>query len=139
MVSYKEVEVKKLLVVAGMVVSLLLGVAWGSNSAIPGVTFATATPLVSSAQVELQNQVARDHLKIEALEKRVKQLKHRAFTLWIRLHVPPVPGDLTPNPGSSSGSSEATARCEDGTLSYSQTASGTCSWHGGVDYWINYP
>lgn len=29
-----------------------------------------------------------------------------------------------------------TAKCYDGTLSYSQTASGTCSWHGGVDYWF---
>jgi hypothetical protein len=39
--------------------------------------------------------------------------------------------------GSPSGG--ATAQCNDGTLSYSQHAEGTCSWHGGVDHWINYP
>jgi uncharacterized protein DUF3761 len=33
----------------------------------------------------------------------------------------------------------ATARCVDGTLSYSQHRSGTCSHHGGVAQWINQP
>jgi hypothetical protein len=32
-----------------------------------------------------------------------------------------------------------TAICADGTVSYSQHASGTCSWHGGVRTWVNYP
>jgi outer membrane murein-binding lipoprotein Lpp len=32
-----------------------------------------------------------------------------------------------------------TAICNDGTYSYSQHASGTCSWHGGVRTWVNYP
>ena len=35
--------------------------------------------------------------------------------------------------------SGATARCVDGTLSYSQHRSGTCSHHGGVASWINPP
>lgn len=30
----------------------------------------------------------------------------------------------------------ADAICRDGTYSYS-SGSGTCSWHGGVDYWID--
>lgn len=30
----------------------------------------------------------------------------------------------------------ATARCEDGTMSYSTHHSGTCSWHGGVSEWL---
>jgi hypothetical protein len=30
---------------------------------------------------------------------------------------------------------EPTATCRDGTYSYSQSRSGTCSWHGGVLYW----
>jgi len=38
-----------------------------------------------------------------------------------------------------STSGGATARCEDGTLSYSQHRSGTCSHHGGVAMWINPP
>jgi hypothetical protein len=33
----------------------------------------------------------------------------------------------------------ATARCSDGTYSYSEHASGTCSHHGGVSRWIHHP
>jgi hypothetical protein len=33
----------------------------------------------------------------------------------------------------------ATARCYDGTYSYSEHASGTCSHHGGVARWIRRP
>lgn len=33
----------------------------------------------------------------------------------------------------------ASAMCVDGTFSHSQTASGTCSSHGGVDHWLNSP
>ena len=30
----------------------------------------------------------------------------------------------------------ATAKCRDGTYSFSQTRRGTCSWHGGVAAWL---
>jgi hypothetical protein len=30
----------------------------------------------------------------------------------------------------------ASARCRDGTYSYSQNRRGTCSWHGGVAQWL---
>ena len=33
----------------------------------------------------------------------------------------------------------ATAKCRDGTYSFSQHASGTCSLHGGVGRWILHP
>lgn len=33
----------------------------------------------------------------------------------------------------------ATAKCRDGTYSYSEHASGTCSHHGGVAVWIHHP
>jgi hypothetical protein len=33
----------------------------------------------------------------------------------------------------------ARAKCRDGTYSFSQHASGTCSWHGGVAVWIHHP
>lgn len=33
----------------------------------------------------------------------------------------------------------ATAKCKDGTYSYSQKRSGTCAGHKGVDFWINRP
>ena len=39
----------------------------------------------------------------------------------------------------SSGAGGATAQCRDGSYSYSQHRSGTCSHHGGVDRWINPP
>jgi hypothetical protein len=39
----------------------------------------------------------------------------------------------------SSSPTGATARCADGTYSYSQHASGTCSHHGGVARWIHHP
>lgn len=34
---------------------------------------------------------------------------------------------------------DPTAVCRDGTESFSRHASGTCSWHGGVRQWVNYP
>ena len=39
----------------------------------------------------------------------------------------------------SSNPAGATAKCRDGTYSYSQHASGTCSHHGGVGRWIHHP
>ena len=35
------------------------------------------------------------------------------------------------------GAGNASARCVDGSLSYSQNCSGTCSSHGGVAQWFN--
>jgi hypothetical protein len=32
--------------------------------------------------------------------------------------------------------SGATAKCRDGTYSFSQSRRGTCSWHGGVGTWL---
>lgn len=43
-------------------------------------------------------------------------------------------GVWVPSPGSSS--SGASARCNDGSYSYSTHRSGTCSGHGGVDVWL---
>jgi len=40
---------------------------------------------------------------------------------------------------STSTSTDATAQCRDGSYSYSQHRSGTCSHHGGVARWINPP
>jgi len=37
--------------------------------------------------------------------------------------------------GEDSSNGAATAKCADGTLSYSQNCSGTCSSHGGVASW----
>lgn len=43
-------------------------------------------------------------------------------------------GNYVPSP--SSNPAGATAQCNDGTYSYSQTHSGTCSHHGGVARWL---
>lgn len=32
---------------------------------------------------------------------------------------------------------EPSAVCNDGSYSYSSNDQGTCSWHGGVDYWLD--
>jgi serine/threonine-protein kinase len=40
---------------------------------------------------------------------------------------------------SSTDPAGATALCKDGSYSFSKTASGTCSNHGGVGRWINRP
>jgi hypothetical protein len=48
-----------------------------------------------------------------------------------------VSGHCVHSPASSPAG--ATARCRDGTYSYSEHASGTCSYHGGVLVWIRHP
>jgi Protein of unknown function (DUF3761) len=50
-------------------------------------------------------------------------------------------GDCVPRPSTSPNltPSGPTALCADGTYSYSESASGTCSHHGGVARWINHP
>jgi hypothetical protein len=48
-----------------------------------------------------------------------------------------VSGHCVKRPGSDP--TGATARCADGSYSYSQHASGTCSHHGGVARWIHHP
>jgi len=48
-----------------------------------------------------------------------------------------VSGHCIHRPGSNPAG--ATARCRDGTYSYSEHASGTCSHHGGVGRWIHHP
>ena len=72
---------------------------------------------------------------VEALSRNAKTMNQalaraeaQRFDAWI-----------TPTSPSSGSTSGVTAICNDGTYSYSQHASGTCSWHGGVGSWINYP
>jgi hypothetical protein len=49
------------------------------------------------------------------------------------------PASNTSGGSSTSTASGATAQCRDGSYSYSQHRSGTCSHHGGVARWINPP
>jgi hypothetical protein len=49
-------------------------------------------------------------------------------------------GDCIPEPASASTAPKgATAHCNDGDWSSSDHIRGTCSGHGGVDYWITRP
>jgi hypothetical protein len=50
-------------------------------------------------------------------------------------------GHCVPRPSSDPGLTPAgpTAICGDGTYSYSESASGTCSHHGGVATWLHHP
>jgi Protein of unknown function (DUF3761) len=48
-------------------------------------------------------------------------------------------GGTSTSGGSTSTTSGPTAQCRDGSYSYSQHRSGTCSHHGGVARWINPP
>lgn len=54
-------------------------------------------------------------------------------------NTPSTPTQPSPPPPTSSVPGNVTAVCNDGTYSYSQHASGTCSHHGGVKYWVNHP
>jgi hypothetical protein len=60
-----------------------------------------------------------------------------ASTSCTRGYYKNVSGNCVHRPSSSPAG--ATARCADGTYSYSQHASGTCSHHGGVARWIHHP
>jgi hypothetical protein len=65
--------------------------------------------------------------------------------LPVPIYVPPTtapyvaPAYQAPEPSNNSNTSGATAVCRDGWISYSAHRRGTCSHHGGVDYWINRP
>lgn len=50
-------------------------------------------------------------------------------------------GDWVPSPSSDPNLEPGgpTAVCGDGSYSYSESASGTCSWHGGVSEWLSHP
>ncbi len=47
----------------------------------------------------------------------------------------PAPATKTPTKTATGSAANATAKCKDGTLSYSKHHSGTCSHHGGVAEW----
>ena len=62
---------------------------------------------------------------------------HRAAVDCSRGYYANVSGHCVHSPSSSPVG--ATAQCRDGTYSYSEHASGTCSHHGGVRLWIHHP
>ncbi|WP_442875763.1 DUF3761 domain-containing protein [Actinoallomurus sp. NBC_01490] len=65
--------------------------------------------------------------------RRTHRVTHRPVTRPVPTHRRPTHRASAPKaPSNPSG---ATAKCKDGTLSYSQHHQGTCSHHGGVAIW----
>lgn len=61
-----------------------------------------------------------------------------APTVWVGSYSSGATSGTTSTSGTSTAGGP-TAQCRDGSYSYSQHRSGTCSHHGGVDHWINPP
>jgi hypothetical protein len=66
-----------------------------------------------------------------------RSIAHTAATACKQGYYRNVSGHCLHRPASNPAGS--TARCPDGTYSYSEHASGTCSYHGGVGRWIHHP
>ena len=96
---------------------------------------------------ELHDLVCSGQLSLRAAQHAIATNWWRAYKRYGGRAVPVVylgaySGASTSTPSTStstSSSTGATARCVDGTLSYSAHRSGTCSHHGGVAQWINPP
>jgi hypothetical protein len=61
---------------------------------------------------------------------------HRGYYKNVSGHCVHRPVKVKKNAAAPAG---ATAKCRDGSYSFSEHASGTCSHHGGVAVWINHP
>ena len=85
------------------------------NSALVDATAGTITEGLDTTPCA---KILSQH-DLQSADSRISSAQVAAFTAAI---TPPV-----------------TAVCADYTFSYSQNASGTCSWHGGVGAWVNYP
>jgi hypothetical protein len=94
---------------------------------------------------QLHDLVCSGRLSLRSAQRAIAGNWWRAYLKYGGRGVPTVYFGTYASAGSSSTSTStstsggATARCVDGTLSYSAHRSGTCSHHGGVAEWINPP
>jgi len=101
----------------------------------PVVRSITVTRHQTSAEVESRARARREVEEQRAAEKAAEAETPRGCTN----------GTYTNSAGNTVCSPEsvptapagATAKCEDGTYSFSESRSGTCSHHGGVSEWLN--
>lgn len=87
------------------------------------------TPLPRHQLVEPSEQKQAEHPEAEPDEEQL--LSHRRYTTkdGRSIHSPSkTKGDVAP--------AGASAKCRDGTWSFSQSRRGTCSHHGGVGSWL---
>ena len=81
---------------------------------------------------------ARDHRERKQREQQVEQQRQQALSECTNGTYVNAAGNTVCKPvESSTQPAGATAECEDGTYSFSESRSGTCSHHGGVRTWLN--
>ena len=114
--------------------------AWfGASTAAPAPPRATVpgkrgTPMPANATAQ-----CKDGSYSAASAKLFACWGHGGIETWFadRAAVPPPMTSNAPaRPAPAENAQNATARCKDGTLSFSKTHSGTCSHHGGVAQWF---
>jgi hypothetical protein len=80
---------------------------------------------------------ARERKEQEAQEKHAEQQSQRLAECTNGTYVNAAGNTVCKPVESSTQPAGATAECEDGTYSFSESRSGTCSHHGGVRSWLN--
>lgn len=97
---------------------------------------------------KLHGLVCSDAITLKAAQKAIATDWETAYTKYIgplltagsvalsSTHSSQSQGSTSASVVAASALTGATAQCNDGTWSYSQTHSGTCSWHGGVARWL---
>lgn len=99
---------------------------------------AVAHARVISAEAKRQHETeASEHKELEAAAKREHEQAQQQAECPNGTYENTA-GNVVCKPyESSTQPAGATARCEDGTYSFSESRSGTCSHHGGVAVWLN--
>jgi hypothetical protein len=126
----------------------VLGLHIGANRVVVEATMRGHAPVVRSITVtrhrtsaELESRAtARREAEVRSSERRATEKAREAETAPACTN-----GTYTNSAGNTVCSPEesptapagATAKCEDGTYSFSESRSGTCSHHGGVAEWLN--
>jgi hypothetical protein len=116
-----------------------------------GETTGAPTPSPAATIVRPQNATARckDGTYSTAATKQGACSQHGGISIWLaqQRELPPPPVSTSDRPirpaappapmasGTTPAPQNATAKCKDGTLSFSKTHRGACSHHGGVAEW----
>ena len=115
--------------VGGIVVLGVIGVVAASGNSVP------SAPAQSAAVIDSQQQGTVPAVTAPSQQ----QLQPASIPLSNDNYYTNVSGNTVHSPAYSengSVSAGATAQCADGTYSFSQHRSGTCSHHGGVAQWL---
>jgi Protein of unknown function (DUF3761)/Glucodextranase, domain B len=129
--------------------SRILGLHLGRNSVVVAATMHGRTPASKSITVtrkrsaaELEARAVANALQAEARKRKAVEAEERKAaqatpTCTNGTYVNSAGNTVCKPEESPSGApAGATAKCEDGTYSFSESRSGTCSHHGGVSEWL---